>query len=248
MNKRLVILLSCIFFLIALVVLMPANVVWQLAKSSLPDIRLHQVQGTVWSGSAASVTALGQTFNQLHWKLKPIPLMMARLDIDLNIQDRTFPFKTSINMDYDKNIQLTRMKGKLPARLLQQIPAARIVNLTGVFNFEIRQLLVDKNGLQKADGIILLEKASLTQPIQGYVGNLRFILTSNKEQIHVKIDDMNAPVKISGNLNLLKNHRFSFNALLKPTPAADEFLVSLLRNAARQRSDGQYAIQYNGVY
>jgi len=248
MSKRLIILLSGICFLGGLVVLMPANVVWQLVKSNMPGIHLHQVQGTIWSGRATTLTGLGQTFNNLNWKIYPAQLFMAKLKIDLDIKDRAHPLKAHIHMDFDNNIRINNMKGKLPARMLQQIPAARIVNLEGLFNFEMRQLEIDKKGVQKADGIVLLEKATLSQPIKGYLGNLRFIITSKKELIHVKIDDVNAPIKIAGNLNLLKDHRFNFNALLNPTPAADDFLVSLLRNAARQQTDGRYAIQYNGVY
>jgi len=248
MSKRLIIILSSIFFLVSLVVLMPASVVWQLLKNEMPGIQLSHVEGSIWSGRAATISGMGETFQNLTWELYPAHLFMAEVKLDLQVKDKTHPLKALVVMDFNSNVQISNMKGRLPARILQQIPATRIVNLEGLFNFEMRQVIINKQGVKQADGIVLLEKANLIQPVQGFLGNLRFIIASKKDQIHIKIDDMNAPIKVKGNLNILNNHRFNFDARLTPTPAADNFLVSLLRNSARRNNDGSYVIQYNGAY
>lgn len=69
-----------------MLVTFPARVALKLLPESALPVQMEGVGGTLWSGRAPNrVLREGRDLGQLQWRLRPLPLLRGRIDVDLTI-------------------------------------------------------------------------------------------------------------------------------------------------------------------
>ncbi len=247
-NRILLLSIGLLCFLLFMMVKLPASIVYQLAGLEKQGVQMRQLSGSAWSGQAGSIKMLGQTFQNVHWTLNPLTLLLGEMALNVDIKDVEYPLKGDINLAFNGDIEAQELTGKLPAALLNQIPMLAFIQLSGNLSIDMKSLSYIDKELQEAQGKILLAQGFLQQPVQTELGNIKMNLDTRPGEITVEIKDQQAPIGIDGLLRLNPGHKFSFKALFSPTVKADNFIISMLKNAGKLHSDGSMTIQYEGVY
>ena len=243
------ILTGLLIFLLFLLVKLPASVAYPLVKNSINGPDMVGLKGTLWSGQAAGMQVMNQSFQNVYWEFHPLALLAGSVNMDIDIRDPQYPLKADISTGIvSGELEAEQVKGKLPAGILQQLPALALVSLSGELHINIKRLLLVDNEPRAADGEILLSQVYLQQPLQTKIGSIQLTMSDQDNQLQVKIKDQQAPIAIDGTLKLQAGHKYSFSAKLNPGANADNTLVSMLRNVSRIEADGTMNIQYQGVY
>ncbi|WP_113907198.1 type II secretion system protein N [Aliidiomarina celeris] len=87
MSKKLWLSLAVVVFLCSLVVKFPARVA--LALAPMPaTVKVQQVEGTIWRGTAETVQLNGQFFHGISWQISPLALFTGRLAVDVQLANR----------------------------------------------------------------------------------------------------------------------------------------------------------------
>jgi len=247
-NRFLLVVVGLLCFLLFTLVKLPASIVYQLAGQDIQGFEMRNIEGSVWSGQAGSLRLLGQEFQQAHWTLNPAALLLGNMSLNIEVKDREYPVKGKVIMGFNGDMEAQDLKGTLPASLLNQIPVLAFIQVSGNMIVDLDSLLYTDKELQDAQGKLMLEQGFLQQPVQTELGNIRMNLETRPEGIKVKIKDQQAPIGIDGDLLLNPGHKFSFKALFKPTVKADNFIISMLKNAGKLHPDGSMTVQYEGAY
>lgn len=247
-TRTILILLGLFSFLLFMIINFPASIAYQLSKNSIKGVEIYDLQGTVWSGRASSMRVNKQTFQDINWELRPLSLLKAMVSLDINVKDNQYPLKGRLAFAINGDLEANAIKGTLPAKMLQQVPPLSLVSLDGEVLIDMKTLVMNEKELKSAEGEILLAQTSLLQPVQAELGNIRMNLSNENDSVLIKIKDQQAPIGIDGTLIVKPEHKFSFNAVFKPTAKANNFLVGMLKNITRTKPDGSMVSKYEGVY
>ncbi len=247
-TRSILILTGVLVFLLFLLVKLPASIAYPLIKNSINGPDMYGLEGTIWSGRAASLKTMEHTFRDARWEFHPLALLGGDIDMDIDIRDRQYPLKAAVSAGLNGDLEAQQLQGTLPAAILQQFPALALIRLSGELQLNIKHMLLVDNEARIADGEILLSQAHLQQPLQTKIGNILLNLSHQDNQVLVKIKDQQAPIGIDGMLTLQPGHKYNFRAKLKPGTNADNLLLTMLKNISRIEPDGTMNIQYQGVY
>lgn len=144
-HKYKLIAVAIVFYLVQLIASIPATQV--LNRLSLPNnIQIQGVGGSVWSGTAQSITMDGIQVNNVNWELRFLSLMMGKAAAKIKAGNASDA--ESIFFDGDIKITLTGSrlvmddaKIRLPTHMVMaQLSLPLPVNAEGRFNMDIEHL------------------------------------------------------------------------------------------------------------
>jgi len=247
-SRTKLILLGISVFVISLIMLMPASFALQMAGTGNSGVRLINASGTIWNGKADSVVAMQQEFNKIEWQIHPLSLLVGNLNVDIRSLDDDYPLQGNISVDLDGNVEAEDINGILPASIIRQFKGAALVGLEGKMSIKLKNIAIDNQIISSVNGEIFLSQGQLVSPVNATLGDIKFVLSDQKGNVHIAIKDQGAPIGIEGTLVLKPGNKMSFNAYLSPGANADQFLMTMIKNVATPQSDGRLKLQYDGAY
>ena len=248
MSRFSLILVGIISFSIVAIATMPARIAYSFFNSPDNKIQLQDISGTIWNGQANRLQTLGHSLSTLKWQLHFVDMLLGDITLDVQISDSDYPLTSTVTRSFGGEIRAKDLKAILPASILRQLPYGSLVSLNGLLNINMPNLTLSDNNLTSAQGKISLADGQFLAPIQGTLGNLQFQISNKDDDILITMNDQQAPIGINGTLRLKPKHLYSFKGSFSPRANADAFLVTMVKNAARQQPDGSFLIQSEGRY
>ncbi len=102
-------------FLIFIILQIPAT--WLIAKFSKDNQLLHNVSGNIWQGQAD--WQRGQLRGSVHWKTRPLDLLLLRLGADLDIHSGNTHFNGVFAYSFGKKIIVKGLQGQVAPETLK---------------------------------------------------------------------------------------------------------------------------------
>ncbi|CAA6806598.1 MAG: Unknown protein [uncultured Thiotrichaceae bacterium] len=211
-----------------------------------PNIHLSGVKGSLWSGSIAQATINNISWGEVRWKLRPLSLLTGKLGVKLDTKHPEAEIQGLANIHFSKELTLQEVLFSLNSSRINQLqPYAKF---DGTAKGRIDTLYLKDFELSQApliDGILNLEEASMSSPVNIQQGNYKLSIENNGEENLGKISTHQAPVQISGNVTLNKDWNYKTDLAIKTTPTGKNLDV-FLNMAGKKTPDGKLLIKLQG--
>lgn len=193
-------------------------------------VKLTELQGTLWTGQAASGSVSNVAFSDVRWHVHPLSLLIGRLSAEVQAR-LTGGFVSASVSATRKAVELTDLKAgtTLPA-LRAALPLA---GLRGLASLDVARLRLE-NGWPKVV-VGRLSIANLQIPPLDDPGSQALVPLGNYEidfddrtptdRIAATFKDTGGPLEVSGTLALDSNRAYTIDGLIKPRADAPAELV-----------------------
>lgn len=217
-----------------------------------PQVAINGIQGTVWSGSAATGTIAGLPVQDLRWHLRPWTLLTGRVagNVEVRLPDG---FVTTAFSATRRAATFSDLRGGTSlATLASVVPALR--GTRGQASIELSSLRLENGWPEQVRGNLKVAALEITPFIPNGNNNLLplgdYTLTFGDAPPHTvagRFIDNGGPLEIAGTVSVNQAREFSFDALIKPRAGAPQMLVDGLKPiTADPDADGRRRLTLSG--
>jgi Type II secretion system (T2SS), protein N len=230
-------------FFVVIVMFLPA----QWAERALPPgLSCQQLEGTLWSGTCVGLSARGEAFGDVGWKLHPLRLLLGTIAADLDWtragdRARGFVIMRTRGRLSGRDIHA---QAHLPSDLLRALPAGWTGNLQG----NLGLLEWDGRRVSAIEGEIdLRDLTGEGSQIGSY--RVRFPPGNATTNGPVgQITDLGGVLELSGTLHLTPEPGWLIEGPARPRPGAPSALTNALRLYGPPDARGAYAVSAQGTF
>ena len=246
LSKKIII--GVFIYLVFLVVLMPAKVV--LAFIPLPsNVKVANIGGSIWQGSASSVEVQGKTFDQVRWDVNPWALFLGKASADIVIGSKATSFNTKGHVSYSfSGLKVTELTLHSNADFLlagQRLPFR--TKAGGEVTLHVADFTQGQPLCESLQGKVLLHQVNVKNQFGDFpLGELDFALGCEQGEVVLTAAESGNKIGVSGQVNIGKGNRYKVAAKLKPTANMPEMIRNNLQYLGKPDSKGYYSIKYQG--
>lgn len=241
-SRKSLLLVGLLTFVAALILMFPARVAYQWFAP--PGVQLSSLEGTVWSGSAAEVSAAGLYLRDLNWRLRPLYLLTGRVAASIEARPSSGFLEADIAAGLGGEVALANVNASLPLRDFATL--VRMPGLAGNASVQFDELRI-RDGLPvAADGTLAV--ADLVAPMvdPGSIGGYRAEFFTDDNAVVASIEDVDGVFDLAGSLTLSANRNYQFIGKVAATDGTSEKLRRQLRFLGSPNDRGQHDIRLEG--
>lgn len=234
-------------YVLFLVVLAPATLLDAgLRHATDGRLRLARAHGTLWSGNGqleiVNATATSGVGKDLSWTLQPRALWRGRLDFEVAIDHATSRFPVHFSM---RGIELANVDFALPASALGvAVPRIAPLGPRGDLVFHIAKFsrVADKVSV---DARMTWKDASSALTTVAPLGTYELHVNGAAGLVNATLRTSSGPLHLEGSGSSRGNGPLVFSATARVDAQHRAQLTPLLRLIAIERSNGDFALQFN---
>lgn len=238
--------LGVLAFLIFLVATLPARVL----LDRIPNLAATGVSGTLWSGSASSISVQGQPIGALDWTLQPLPLFLGRADLaaELKRADGTAVARCAARLS--GRVSCNHVIANLPIEALPLSALPR--GWTGRVDANFSELVVEDNWPVAARGTLLAN--DVTQPNGTVFGSYRVDFPAATSEpapertLVGAIQDSGGPLEIAGLARFQPDRTYEINAKVAARPEASQSIARALEYLGPADPSGRRDFSMSGTF
>ena len=194
-----------------------------------PGVVFQGVEGTLWSGSAASGSAGGFTVQNVRWRVRPWSLFLGRVaaNIEASLPDG---FVSSDVVVTPSRISFSGLRGgtSLPS-LVEVLP---VRGIRGQANVAFDSLELEGGWPSSAVGELKLAGLETTPLISNGTNELLALgdytvtfVPAEERRLEARFVDNGGPLEVTGSVALDAERAYTLDALVKARPGAAQALV-----------------------
>ncbi len=231
--------LGLLSFLIAAIWQLPLSFAKPYAEKFVQGLKLDGVNGTIWNGSVQHLTHRNNDFGQLSWKLKPLQsLTSLSLKTAFKMNGKQLNADGTAAVTPSKKIILDNTRFDMDASKLNRFQ--KQAQLSGEIQGMIKHAELQEKQLPVLDAVIDWKQGAISSMLLKLpAGDYHAVITPNDNGLLIKPTSTEAPLQISGSINLDKNW------IYKPkltVGSRDPNIAGLLKFAGEPQPDGSVQI------
>ena len=241
-SRKSLLLVGLLTFVAAVILMFPARVAYDWFAP--PAVQLSSLEGTIWSGSAAEVSAAGLYLRDLKWRLRPLRLVTGKVAARIEASPSSGFLETDIAAGLGGVIALSNVNASLPLRDFATV--ARVPGLGGNASLQFDRLRI-RDGLPiAADGTLAV--ANLVAPMvdPGSIGGYRAEFFTDDNAVVASVEDVNGVFDLAGSLTVSGDRNYQFIGKVAATDGTSEKLRRQLRFLGSPNDRGQHDIRLEG--
>ena len=237
-----------IFLALFLIANTPATLVVNSINDRIPQVKIQNVSGTLWQGSAQQLTVQSKyVLKNIEWSICVAHLLLAKACVELDAIYDNSPLNGQISIGINKAIQAKNINATITAQTLSQIITLPMGEIDGDISVDLKTLEWQPGGLPSATGIIKWNKASITIAETAQLGDITITLTESEDNpIRAEISNLNGQLNITGTASLKENTDYNLDLTLTPETNASRNLKSSLALFSRANKNGSFTLKNSG--
>jgi len=226
----------------------PAAFVVNAFKDQSSQIKVQNVSGTLWQGSAQQVTIQSKhVLKDVNWSVCVSQLLMAKACVEFDASYNKNPLSGQISAGMNKNIQAKNIKTAISAKALSQIITMPMGEIDGDISIDLETLNWQQGGIPSATGVIKWDKASVTIAETAQLGDITITLSESEENpVNAEITNQGGQLSIDGQATLDEKTKYNLDLNFKPNNKASKNLKSSLSLFAKPQPNGSFALKNSG--
>jgi general secretion pathway protein N len=241
-NSSRLLMVGILTLVVGLLILFPARVAYNWATPA--GIKLSGLNGTVWSGSASEMSAVGVYARDLQWRMKPLALFTGKVAYSFKASPASGFVEGNVAVSLGGTVTLTELNGALSLQSIEQ--ALGIPGLRGDVSIKLESLRLVDGFPVSASGV--LEVANLRAPRidRSSIGGYRAELLTQESGVIGSIEDTDGVIDIAGSLQLSADRSYQFVAQLAAKEGASAGIRKQLQFLGSANDRGQHELRLEG--
>lgn len=241
-RRSLLLAAAIVSFIAVLVASFPARVAYRWFAPA--SIKLNQIRGTVWSGSADAAEAAGFYLQDVTWAFRPLRLLSGKLAYGISASPALGFIDTGMEVGVTGDIAFTNLRGSLPLRLAEQ--ASGMQGLRGEANIRMERLRLRDGIPVAADGEVVI--SGLVAPLiyRDSIGGYRAEFFTQNSGVVASLEDTDGVVDLAGSVQIAPDGTYQFTALLAPKATTPASLRQQMQFLGTANARGQYEMRLEG--
>jgi general secretion pathway protein N len=241
-SRKTLLIAGLLTFVAALIMNFPARVAYNWFAP--PALQLSGIEGTLWSGSAAEVSAAGLYLREFKWRLRPLHLVTGKVAASIQASPSSGFIEADIAAGLGGSVTLSNINASLPLRDFATL--LRVPGLSGNASLQFDRLRI-RDGLPIAvDGTLAV--ADLVAPMvdSASIGGYRAEFFTDDNAVVASIEDVNGVFNLAGSLTVSADRKYQFIGKVAATDGTSEKLRRQLRFLGSPDDRGQHDIRLEG--
>jgi general secretion pathway protein N len=232
-------------YLLFVLMTLPADRTADWVKRTSNGLELQLVSGTLFSGKAQRVSIRGLALGPVSWSLRPLPLLLARLEYRVTLSDPEFTGKGRIGTSLGGRLYLHDLRVELkPDALLTRVSSLP-VQIAGVVTLRIETANLVDGFPRELSGQMDWAGAQLIEPVALPLGHVEATLQSDGNTLVSQVSG-SGETALTGDFSLTPEGVYKLNLLLTPGPSVSPDIVDGLKTFGQSRPGGAYLITDTG--
>ncbi len=232
-------------YLLILVFTLPASRVSETLVQRLPDLSVHAVSGSVFSGRAGQVVWQGLDLGTVHWHFRPLGLLLGRLEYLLELTHPANHGELLIGVTLTgrvlaQDVELT----VLPERILNHYSPVAI-GTSGELLLAVEEVDLTDVFSNNTSGLLVWQDAVILEPVDMVLGRLELAVTGSDGVLVGEFIE-GGELGVSGEVSLSQDSRYRVNLLLQPGADVSMTTLDMLEGVAQVQPAGGYLIEQSG--
>ena len=249
MKKRTLFLAGFTSFILTSLTQVPAQLITERLQGKLP-VDLQDVSGTLWQGSASSLTWQTTQLRNLQWAISFPALLKGQLAADLQAQLATGgKFAGTCGIGFTRQVQCHALTlNDIPAQsLAPYLQNFMLPELRGTFQADLEQLTLTQP-LPRASGKITWQDAGTQLAPQTFGTYTADLSEGDNASQQISLNSApNAAFNASGQVNLQTDGSYHYTLNLKPDASVGADVKQFLDAAVgTAQTDGTYHLDKQG--
>lgn len=251
MRKRWLLLLAVLGFLPALLINVPAGLLygWSQRGGSAPAVQLYGLHGTLAEGGAAVLSVRGRpALRDVHWTLHSGWLALLRLKLDIASRGEAELAATVSRAPFGAT-RLSDLHIAGPVKAVLAALGQPALPIDGQMRLDVPVLKL-KDGVPVAlEGSAEIESLAWTlarEPLR--LGSFNALLDSDDKGVRATLGSGGGPMELGGTATLDASRAYELDLQLRVRPDAPPALQTLVRSLGSPDSQGWYHLRRKGSY
>jgi general secretion pathway protein N len=232
-------------YLLILLITLPADRVAKLLEQNIVGLDLQSVSGTLFSGKAERVVIHGLGVGPVTWSLRPLPLLLARLEYRLDLKDPAFLGTGVVGTGPGGHVYLHDLQAELKPDPLVNHFSPLPVQTSGYMKLLIESMDFVDGFPRELSGHVDWVDARIAEPMAMSLGHVEATVHSEANSL-VCLLSGTGETALSGDFTLNREADYRLNLLLTPGAGVSADIVDGLKSFGQARPGGAYLITDSG--
>jgi len=201
--------LAAAAYLLMLIATLPAAHLYGWFGEQLPEVKLEQPRGSLWSGSARSITVAGYTLIAPRWSFAPSALLGGKIGFDTTAGGDELKVDGRIAVGSSEQVEISDLNIHLNPQQLPLPPMVMGAKPEGEVEIELEQLRLSGNRIEQIAGEIRWQGAALQLVERVVLGDFTGQIKSNDKGIELAINDSASDLKLDLTLTLDRQSNYA---------------------------------------
>jgi general secretion pathway protein N len=222
----------------------PASLVHRWYGADLAPLELQQVSGSLWRGSAASASLLGEPLGRLDWTLDPWDTLRGHASGELRISGERTRGQAQFARD-GARLEIARAKLEFPARLLGPALDIPALTLLGRIEVDLTELVLNDGLPERAVGQASWRELGISGAAVAQLPGIAARLeTPQPGSVRIVFEDLGGALAVRGS-TAIDGDRFLTEAELSLREVNPQ-LAEVLKFVGQRRADGSSYLRVEG--
>ncbi|HKE44988.1 MAG TPA: type II secretion system protein N [Steroidobacteraceae bacterium] len=234
-------------FLVTLLAIAPASLVTTILPSG---VTLGMTSGTLWSGTAESLTVQGQSLGGIRWKFLPLHLFRGRVAFDGELLRGDGQVRGRLALGLGGRYEARNLEIHLPLASLPPGIAPR--GWLGVVRAQLPSVQIPPApAVPKMLGTIELRGLQAPPPNGAPIGSYSVAFdaaSAQADKLVGQLKDLEGPMQVTGTVTLSAQRNYVIEGLIAPRAGASQAVINTLRFLGPPDAQGRRPFSLAGTY
>jgi general secretion pathway protein N len=232
-------------YLVILLITLPAGRVVKLLEQNTVGMDLQSVSGTLFSGKAERVVIHGLGMGPVTWSLRPLPLLLARLEYRFDLKDPAFRGEGVVGTGPGGHGYIRNLQAELKPDPLVNHFSPLPVETSGNVTLLIESMDSVDGFPRELSGHVDWADARIVEPVAMSLGHVEANFHSEGNTLLCRLSG-SGETALSGDFSLTQEGDYRLNLLLTPGAEVSSDIVDGLKTIGQARPGGAYLITDSG--
>jgi general secretion pathway protein N len=226
-------------FMIGLLVMLPARVIYQFAAPS--GLNVSGISGSAWAGAAEELSVNGAYLRNLKWRIKPLHLLSGKARYHIEADPAPGFVETDVTVGFGGRIEITSLRAAVSIERF-----SLQYRLLGTANLSFERIRIEDDFVVAVDGTLEARNLSIPSISRSPLGNFKADFFTQDDGFAASIEDTDATVDFAGSLQVSNDHSFEFLGQIIETPATAADVRQQLQFLPPADARGQRELRLEG--
>lgn len=210
-----------------------------------PHIIASGITGTVLDGHARHVYVNNVDLGGMHWRLKPLALLLGGLKARVTVEHSALEGQGDIVLKRNAlGIEDARFKSE--AGILTPLLSSYGAELSGDLDADIQSLIITHEGPVDAEGHLLWRNARLISPSQVGFDDVQIDLAQQGDTATAKLSNTGRAIRLDGQATLSSGWQYNARLRIEPTRDTPQDVRQTLRLVGKTNAKGAVTLDQRG--